>query len=397
LAVILAPRGSRSLPRSSSKGAIVAKRKPPTPPDEPRYEILAQGDPPRPVDRPDGSDNGPFETELPLRRSPPKTGPKTKAGKERSSQNRTRHGLCQDIRDFRVLRGEDQSIFEDSVSTLVKELQPWDSTTQFLVKNIAECRWHLDRSEFYLEPEIERADGDFINPSLKFERYRASIQRRLTQLEKRFDELRASNKKEEQTAAVEAAKVPAYGPDGKPYEVDRQYLMCKFSNSASPRHYIHNFATEKIILSNGKFWFARTIALAELMEGEFLKPQYGLGDHFQKAFEEWAKTHKVYQPGEPYVTKKWPPPIPENCPPDEWFMDQELSLAEDPEAILKQRAEQVVKEEQAELERQKEEALQAEAERQRRELEEELQGKQNKDDEEDDSEPPRAPQSSLLE
>lgn len=330
----------------------MAKRKPPTPPDESHYEILAQGDPPRPVDRnADNRDNETFEAAPPPRKSPPKTGPKTKAGKERSSQNRTKHGLCQDIRHFCVLRGEDQSIFEDSVSTLLKELQVWDSTTEFLVKSIAECRWHLDRSEFNLQAEIDRQDGDFINPSLKFERYRASTQRRLTQLEKRFDELRAAHKKEEQTIAVEAAKVPPYGADGKPYEVDRKYLMCKFSNSASPRHYIHNFATEKIILSNGKHWFARTIPLTELMEGEFLKPQYGLGDHFQEAFKEWAKTHKVYHPGEPYVTKKWPPPLPEDCPPDEWFMDQELSLAEDPEAILKQRAERMVKEEQAELEK----------------------------------------------
>jgi hypothetical protein len=108
------------------------------------------------------------------------------------------------------------------------------------------------------------------------------------------------------------------------------------------------------------------------MEGEFFQPKYGLGDHFTKAFKEWAKTNKLYHPGEPYVTKKWPPPVPENCPPDDSFLDRELSLAEDPIAILKQRAAREQMEEQADWARQKEEALQQEAELQRRDLEEEL-------------------------
>jgi hypothetical protein len=108
------------------------------------------------------------------------------------------------------------------------------------------------------------------------------------------------------------------------------------------------------------------------MEGEFFQPKYGLGNHFRAALKEWAKTNKLYHPGEPYVTKKWPPPIPENCPPDDSFLDQELSLAEDPIAILKQRAAREQMEEQADWARQKEEALQQEAELQRRDLEEEL-------------------------
>jgi len=108
------------------------------------------------------------------------------------------------------------------------------------------------------------------------------------------------------------------------------------------------------------------------MEGEFFQPKYGLGDHFREAFKEWAKTNKLYHPGEPYVTKKWPPPVPENCPPDDSFLDRELSLAEDPIAILKQRAAREQIEEQAAWARLKKEALQQEAELQRRDLEEEL-------------------------
>ena len=375
---------------SKQKAKPKSQRKP-RPLREPRYEILAEGNPPRPV-KSRIADEDPISTDTP-RNSPPKTGPKTKEGKDRSSQNALKHGLCQDIRHFKVLPGEDQSVYEHTLSMLLREIETWDSTTEYLVKTINQARWHLDRSEFYLQAEIERQDGDFINPSLKFERYRASIQRRLTQAHKQLNELVAARQKETQTTKAAAAKPPRFGPDGKPYEVDRKYLLCKFSNNPSPRHYIHNYATEKIILSNEDYWYARTIPLVELMEGEFFKPKYGLGDHFTEAFKEWAKTNKLYHPGEPYVTKKWPPPVPENCPPDDKFLDRELSLAEDPIAILKQRAARDQMEEQAEWARLKEEALQQEAELQRRDLEEELQQAQKRreereaEEEEDEREP----------
>jgi hypothetical protein len=359
----------------------VAKRKSPSPPrppsraplDDPRYEILAEGDPPRPVNRRKKTDDSDADSDNnPPRKSPPRRGPKTAAGKNRSKQNAEKHGLCQDIRRFHVLKNEDPAAFEDVQTNLLRELDPWDTITQLMVENMAKAHWELYRADFYFESDLKRAGGNFIDTATKYERYRASIQRRLTSLQKQFFELRAARQKDAQATAVEAAKRPKYGPDGKAYEVNRTYSISKLSNNPSPRHYIHNFATEKIILSDGKYWFARTIPLVELMEGEFFKVQYGLGNHFQEAFREWRQTNKLYHPGEPYVTKKWPPPVPENCPPDDWFLDQELSLAEDQIAILKQRAERLQMEERAELRRQFEEAREAEAEDQRRELEEEL-------------------------
>jgi hypothetical protein len=153
---------------SKQKAKPKSPRKP-KPQREPRYEILAEGNPPRPV-KSRSTDEDPFAP----RSSPPKTGPKTKEGKDRCSQNALKHGLCQDIRHFKVLPGEDQSIYEHTLTCLLLELEPWDSTSEYLIKTINQARWHLDRSEFNLQAEIERQDGDFINPSLKFERYRAS-------------------------------------------------------------------------------------------------------------------------------------------------------------------------------------------------------------------------------
>ena len=270
---------------------------------------------------------------------------------------------------------------------------PGTPPTQLLADYIARAHWQLYRSDFYFESDLARQDGGFIDTANKFERYRASNQRRLFQLQKQFADLRAAHQKEQQTTAAEAAKLPPSARTARHYEVDRKYAICKFSNNPTPRHYIHNFATEKIIMSDGKYWFARTIPLAELMEGEFLKPQYGLGNHFAEAFREWSKTNKLYHPGEPYVTKKWPPPVPKDCPPDDWFLDRELSLAEDPVAILKQRAQKMDEEERlkreeeaADWRRQFEEARQYEAERQRLELEEELKPKPKDDEDEDEEE-----------
>ena len=77
-------------------------------------------------------------------------------------------------------------------------------------------------------------------PSLKFERYRASIQRRLTQAHKQLNELVAARQKETQTTKAEAAKPPRFGLDGKPYEVAS---ICCVSSVTTPRRVITSITT----------------------------------------------------------------------------------------------------------------------------------------------------------
>jgi hypothetical protein len=326
------------------------KRKSPPLPQQPpdhdsRYELLAEGHghPPRPLsnkrrtnsnnDNDDGQSN-----------YPPRTGPNTPEGKANSARNALKHGLTQniaklDLSNYVVLRDECQEDYDQMLAELRAELQPWCTTSKFLIEQIAISRWQIRSAQHRLQAALD-AGEDYITASTKFERMTASISRRLNRDEKRFEQLRTTYTDYDADHATELPKPPQYGPDGKPYEVDREYLICKYSNNPSPRHYISCFATEKIIMSDGESWFARTIPLTELMDGEFMKLEYGLGDHFVEKYYEFGATHKIYHPGDPTVTRKWPPPVPPDTPPDEEFLDEELSCAEDPLEILRQREEE---------------------------------------------------------
>jgi len=70
------------------------------------------------------------------------TGPKTPEGKAASSQNATKHGLSG---AFRVLPGESQDAFDRLVRSYVDELHPNTEGERFLVLQMAQSRWRLER------------------------------------------------------------------------------------------------------------------------------------------------------------------------------------------------------------------------------------------------------------
>ncbi len=69
-------------------------------------------------------------------------GPKTPEGLAASARNATTHGLSS---SFRVLPHEDQSAFGRLLDTLARELTPATEHERFLVTQMAESRWRLDR------------------------------------------------------------------------------------------------------------------------------------------------------------------------------------------------------------------------------------------------------------
>ena len=75
------------------------------------------------------------------------TGPRTRSGKARSSQNALRHGLTA---ERVVLPGEDPVAFEAFRSDLVDHFQPADPVSEHLVEHVVACIWRLRRV-----PEIE--------------------------------------------------------------------------------------------------------------------------------------------------------------------------------------------------------------------------------------------------
>jgi hypothetical protein len=70
------------------------------------------------------------------------TGPRTPEGKATSSQNATSHGLSS---TRVVLPHEDQSAFNQLLDELQKDLAPAGPHEAFLIQQMAECQWRLNR------------------------------------------------------------------------------------------------------------------------------------------------------------------------------------------------------------------------------------------------------------
>ena len=82
------------------------------------------------------------------------TGPRTEAGKQRSSQNALRHGLTAQTA---VLPNEDPEAYQRHVQQFLDEYQPANSTETQLVHEIANTAWRLNRIPF-LEADLLSQD-----------------------------------------------------------------------------------------------------------------------------------------------------------------------------------------------------------------------------------------------
>ena len=70
------------------------------------------------------------------------TGPRTEAGKQRSSQNALRHGLTARTP---VLPSEDQAAYHQHCRKFENEYQPATATETQLVQELADTSWRLNR------------------------------------------------------------------------------------------------------------------------------------------------------------------------------------------------------------------------------------------------------------
>jgi flagellar biosynthesis GTPase FlhF len=70
------------------------------------------------------------------------TGPRTPAGKQRSSLNALRHGLTGHVI---VLPSEDHAAYENHTRRLVDDLQPKGALEEQLVQSIADTSWRINR------------------------------------------------------------------------------------------------------------------------------------------------------------------------------------------------------------------------------------------------------------
>ena len=70
------------------------------------------------------------------------TGPKTEAGKKRSSQNALRHGLTSEIV---VMPNEDLEAYQSHLKSFMDEYQPQGATELNLVQSLADTSWRQNR------------------------------------------------------------------------------------------------------------------------------------------------------------------------------------------------------------------------------------------------------------
>jgi len=89
------------------------------------------------------------------------TGPRTAAGKQRSSQNALRHGLTARTP---VLTSEDQAAYENHHRQFEKEYQPANATESQLVKEMADTAWRLNRIPLLEADILNRAQSPAPSP-----------------------------------------------------------------------------------------------------------------------------------------------------------------------------------------------------------------------------------------
>src|SRR5260370_25918544 len=81
------------------------------------------------------------------------TGPRTAAGKARSSQNSTTHGLSS---ARVVLPHEDKAAFDQLCASLIADLAAKGAHETFLAQQMAESQWRLNRLRPIQTPPIDQ-------------------------------------------------------------------------------------------------------------------------------------------------------------------------------------------------------------------------------------------------
>jgi hypothetical protein len=126
------------------------------------------------------------------------TGPRSEAGKSRSSRNALKHGLSA---DQVVMFDEDPAVFDALRSDLFDHFQPADPVAAHLVEHVAACIWRIRRV-----PEIEAG----IYTYLRYLRERDKADKRLSfmalQAHTDGDQNRTTRNEEAYKAAIEARK-----------------------------------------------------------------------------------------------------------------------------------------------------------------------------------------------
>jgi hypothetical protein len=134
------------------------------------------------------------------------SGPASEAGKQISSMNSFRHGLCG---NFFVMDGESQEMFDATVDRLIEEQQPVGLLELEVIKLMAEHLWLRERASRFqagcwlmvpqTPEQAERGEGEMmVRPELeRYMRYEAHHERAFQRAMNQLLKLRAERMKAE--------------------------------------------------------------------------------------------------------------------------------------------------------------------------------------------------------
>jgi hypothetical protein len=147
------------------------------------------------------------------------TGPRTAAGKQRSSQNALTHGLTS---RSPVLPTEDPAAYQRDRSQFFDEYQPATPTETQLVQEIADTAWRINRIPALEAALLDRADLDIVDAYRALVTLGLHYTRLSRQFQKAVDQLREiqSERRREQERELKhaAALLELHKHKGIPYD-----------------------------------------------------------------------------------------------------------------------------------------------------------------------------------
>ena len=161
------------------------------------------------------------------------TGPKTEAGKERSSQNSYKHGLTS---SKVILPGEDPSEYDAFRADILEQYQPATATEHILTEELAAAGWRLNRARAVETEVLKKLMGDaadsavglaaiFVEKPKEFnrlQRYLTSIERAYYRALDKLTKLQKERRAEEARAALEKAWIAQVKSEQQAAEIKEQ-------------------------------------------------------------------------------------------------------------------------------------------------------------------------------
>jgi hypothetical protein len=201
------------------------------------------------------------------------TGPRTPAGKQRSSLNALRHGLTA---ASPLLPSEDQAAYDAHRGGFFGEYQPATPTESQLVQELADTSWRLNRIPLVEAEVLSRADFDIVDAHRLLANLGIQGQRLSRQFQKSLDQLReiqaARAERERRDLKDAAALLELHKHRGIPWEpADHGFVFSKcdverFSDRLrrlnQSRHIEHVLFHMQPPLENPNFLVAASTALA---------------------------------------------------------------------------------------------------------------------------------------